>query len=630
MKKLLVFFLIIGVILFGVKFGLDYYLSNRFSSDVEKYLSDSLGTKVSIDNISTNIISSVAVNNVSITEPGTDDLFASVKKAKASYDLSDVLKKKLNISNIDIYDTFVNVVRYKNNNFNFDKFKNLVMDFSVFPDNRIYAAEIDKTKKTGFKVNVNKVKAENMVLAYNDKKANQSVKTGSINANATIDPLDFDVNGTLFNKEKINIKGKKEGEAIKADISLYGLDVTKYKAFYDEFIKGYDLVIHPSVIDVKGTVTAGKKLEYDIDALIRRMQVNYSGIDFLIVNQNINIKDKLITLKDFNIDIKIKNKKVSSVKLNGTFKDFNELKATFDAKLFEADFMKLFDVLRQEMKTKGGTLKGSIDMNIKDDLLKMNAKGNIPNLEYAFITEDKKKIRFPGSNVKISTNMKNMKFDVLASGNIFKGSFNVDGVLNVKKDLFMSANFKAAKLSGLEFLKLNKMDKIPVHGELEGDFKLTGKNFDIKTFAGNGNLKLTKAVYNTMGLGSLIQKSGNDKLKELTMKDISTKVTLKDERFSFSKIEGTGDEFNVDGGGSVGLDMGMDFSVNLKPVIKYLENSSLGKYITKDDVIIIKFIGTVFEPDVKTNIDDLFKAKVKDKLKDKLEDKAKDLLKKLF
>jgi|GEM_PF-4083709 len=630
MKRLLVFFLILGVLFLGVKLGVDYYLSNRFSSDVEAYLSDSLGTKVSIDNISTNIISSVSVNNVSINEPGTDDVFASVKKAKANYDLTDLLKKRLSISNIDIFDTFVNIVRYRNNNFNFDKFKNLVMDFSIFPDNRIYAEEVDNKKKNGFKVDVNRVKSQNMVLVYNDRKVNQSVKTGKINASATIDPLDFDVSGTLFNSEKVNINGKRDGEAIKVDLSVQGLDITKYQAFYQEYIKDYDISIQPSVIDAKGTITVGKKLEYDVDAIIKKLIINYSGVDFVIADQNINVKDQLITLKDFDVDINIKNEKVSSVKLNGTFKDFNQLKATFDAKLFEADFMRLFDVLRQEMKTKGGTVKGSVEMDIKNDLLKLDASGNVPYLEYAFITGDKKKICFPGSDVKISTDMKNMKFDVIASGDIFKGSFNVDGYLDVKKDLLMFAQFEASKLSGLEFLKLNDMDKIPVQGEVEGNFELTGKNFDIKTFKGRGDLKLTKAVYKTMGLDKLLEKSGNDKLKELTMKDITTKVFLEDERFRFSKIEGDGNEFNVKGGGSVGFDMGMDFSVDFKPVLEYLESSSLGKYLTKDDVINIRFIGTVFEPDIKTNVDDLFKAKVNDKLQDKLEEKAKDWLDKLF
>ena len=636
MKKIFGILLIVIIVLgFTLKFGIDYYLSSRFKTDVENFLQSSVNTRVKLDGLSTNIFSKLSANGIKIWEPASEEnVFLTVGSLNFVYEIGELFKKKLVISHIDVRNILVNIVRFSNGKFNLEKFQNLVYDFSIFPSNKIYAAE--SVKPPDQFVNVNKVNVSNMVVAYNDEKVNVKSKTGSINADAVISPLKVDVTGKLFNNEDVKFNLHEKDGVLAGDFSLLNIDAIKYQPFFNEYIAGYDIKINKAFLDAQGVFSKkGEHVNYSVDIIIKSMDILYAGINFRVNNQKFSVVDNNINLKNFTLDLAINNVKVSTVRLSGEFKDFNELKANFTAELFEADILKLFEVLKQEMKIEEkGKINGNIDMNLQKKTLKMSVDGNVPSINYAFLTEDKKKIQFLAKNLKIKSTMENMVFDITASGFIFKGSFNVSSKMTFEDVLKMQADFTAKNLSALDFLKLNNMDKIPVQGEIHGDFKLTGQNFDMKTFEGNGSLTLTKAFFETMGIEKLFLKSSSETLRNLPMKDIKAKVKLKDEKFSFGDIEGIGDEFNFFGGGYIDTEANMNFSLNFSPQLEFLKKNDIDKYLTVDDKINIQLLGSAFSPQFKTNIDDIYKEKIeaelKEKVLDKIEEKGKELLKKLF
>ncbi|MGM0607156.1 MAG: hypothetical protein ACQESP_01930 [Candidatus Muiribacteriota bacterium] len=632
MKKILIIGVIfITVLGLSVKFGIDYYLSTRFKDDFQNFINQAVNTKVSIESLSTNIFSRFSANNVDIWEPDGGDLFLSAGSLNFVYELSKILQKQLVINEVSLKDILINIVRYQNGRFNFEKFQNLVYDFSVFPHNKIYASNTASSSN----INVNNVNISNMVLAYNDEVVNSSAKTGSLEADAVISPLDVKVEGKLFYDENVEFNLKDEDGVLIGDFFIKDIDAEKYIPFFNKYLEEFEVEIKEGKFSIDGSFEKKEELSWKGDIFFHDLKVIYAGVDFRVQNQKVSMNDMDISLKEFVVDMFIQNVRVSSLSLNGEFKNFNELKADFNATLFEADVLGLFEVLRQEMNIeKEGQLNGSVKMDIEKKSLKMHADSFLPSAEYSFLTEDKKKISFPFSNINLSFSMENMEFDIRAETEIFSGKVTVLSDVVYDEELLFKANFEAQQLSGMEFLKLNDMDKIPVHGEIESSFYIKGKNFEMATFTGEGDVIVTRAFFETLGLEKLMLKSSSETIRNLPMRDIKAKFRLEDEKFTFGEIEGSGDDFEFEGSGYVSTMADMDFGLFFSPTKNFLKSQDMQKYLTIEDEFRITLTGTVFSPRIRTNIEDIYKEKIESHLKeavvDELKEKGKSLIKNLF
>ncbi len=629
-KKVLWIAVILFLLVAGVKIGVDKYLTGRFSNDVERLISEKLDLKVSIGGISTNLFSKVSVDDIVIYEPGTEKSLLSVKSAEADFSLAGLLKKNLKISDIRIEKPVLDIRRYRSGRFNLEKLKDLVFS-PLFPQpGAIYAD--DGNANPDFKVDISGLLVNGLVLALNDDVTGAALTTEGIDVKGTVSPLDLKVSGELFHGEEIRLNIFKDSlEIIAGDFEVSGLDAANYGEFYAQYEKEFGFGVKNGQISASGDFSIGDKISYTVKAVIERMLFTYSGLDIRVLSQTVNIDETTIHLERFGVDILSGSSRLSSLELNGTFRDFNHIDSTLSGKIFKGELFRHFDIKEQKLDVqKNGTIQGKADLDLKKDKKKIHVDLILPGLQYIFVTESKKKIRFPVNALDLKVSVTDKMLKASGKGKIFGGSFNLMNSSIIKSPFMINTLFEFKNLKGLEFLKVNDMDKFPVYGEVFGDFNLRGEDFRIEKYKGQGKLKISNAIFKTLSVNKLIKKLGKESLSRTTMRDITTDVYLKDQKISFGKLEGSGSETDVSGDGYIDFQTNMNFSFLFDLKEDFIKNNSVEKYLSADDTIEVNILGTVFEPDFKSNIDDLFKERVVDKYKDKLEKKAEDFFKKLF
>jgi len=631
-------FIIISIILIitVIKFSAGYYLSNKFSKDVEKYASESLNTKVSIESISTDIFSNISINKIKVNEPQSESIFLTAGSIKCFYTFSQILKRNFIIKDIILEKININIQRFSNSTFNFQKFKNYVYNLDIFQGNKIYAAENSNILPDYIKID--DINAKKVNVTYKDPLIKNTVVTGDIDVNLNIEPLKAIVSGKLFEGEDLKLDIKSTDNGIKGDFSLKNINAIKYSELYSPFIDTYEIKINSLLLDIKSDFIFLKELSHNSEIIIKKLEIEYNLFKISMNNQKILIKDKDIIFENNIVSIATKDKLLGNITLNGIFKDFKEFKSKIKTEIYKNSILSIFGFEGQDIQIEKSMLEGSFEIpDISSPKILIKSDLNIPSGNYFFFTTEGQKVQFPFSNMKLKASMSDNKIYIIGNANILNGSLEINTVLNDLSELSMVNDFKINSISAEEFFKINKLIKFTVYGDLSGVFNMTGKDFDISTFEGKGQVELSKAVFQTMFIDKLLAKSSSNTLKDLPMKNIKADVFLKGEKISFGKITGTGSDVNVNGDGYVSIDTSMKFDVNFDILEPFIKKNNLDKFLSTEDNFKLEIAGTLMEPDVKSNIDDILKSKLKDIIKenkseelDKLKDKAKDFFKKLF
>ncbi|MCK9475016.1 MAG: hypothetical protein M0R46_03805 [Candidatus Muirbacterium halophilum] len=636
MKKTIFIIISIILIITVIKFSAGYYLSNKFSKDVEKYASESLNTKVSIESISTDIFSNISINKIKVNEPQSESIFLTAGSIKCFYTFSQILKRNFIIKDIILEKININIQRFSNSTFNFQKFKNYVYNLDIFQGNKIYAAENSNILPDYIKID--DINAKKVNVTYKDPLIKNTVVTGDIDVNLNIEPLKAIVSGKLFEGEDLKLDIKSTDNGIKGDFSLKNINAIKYSELYSPFIDTYEIKINSLLLDIKSDFIFLKELSHNSEIIIKKLEIEYNLFKISMNNQKILIKDKDIIFENNIVSIATKDKLLGNITLNGIFKDFKEFKSKIKTEIYKNSILSIFGFEGQDIQIEKSMLEGSFEIpDISSPKILIKSDLNIPSGNYFFFTTEGQKVQFPFSNMKLKASMSDNKIYIIGNANILNGSLEINTVLNDLSELSMVNDFKINSISAEEFFKINKLIKFTVYGDLSGVFNMTGKDFDISTFEGKGQVELSKAVFQTMFIDKLLAKSSSNTLKDLPMKNIKADVFLKGEKISFGKITGTGSDVNVNGDGYVSIDTSMKFDVNFDILEPFIKKNNLDKFLSTEDNFKLEIAGTLMEPDVKSNIDDILKSKLKDIIKenkseelDKLKDKAKDFFKKLF
>ncbi|MCK9224637.1 MAG: hypothetical protein M0Q02_06090, partial [Candidatus Muirbacterium halophilum] len=340
MKKTIFIIISIILIITVIKFSAGYYLSNKFSKDVEKYASESLNTKVSIESISTDIFSNISINKIKVNEPQSESIFLTAGSIKCFYTFSQILKRNFIIKDIILEKININIQRFSNSTFNFQKFKNYVYNLDIFQGNKIYAAENSNILPDYIKID--DINAKKVNVTYKDPLIKNTVVTGDIDVNLNIEPLKAIVSGKLFEGEDLKLDIKSTDNGIKGDFSLKNINAIKYSELYSPFIDTYEIKINSLLLDIKSDFIFLKELSHNSEIIIKKLEIEYNLFKISMNNQKILIKDKDIIFENNIVSIATKDKLLGNITLNGIFKDFKEFKSKIKTEIYKNSILSIF------------------------------------------------------------------------------------------------------------------------------------------------------------------------------------------------------------------------------------------------------------------------------------------------